>query len=143
MTHVYYDLQFDYSIYYFCSTISHLNPSNVAVIREVYDGEYSQQCFSMELEKALNACCTIIVIEPAQLGDETARWIAVGNGIHKTAVTAAACSILSGKGAFLVIRHNNKIKCFRYSVAPPAPPPGLTECICNIMRMSLHGVLAT
>lgn len=66
------------------------------MIREVYDSEYSQQCFSYELEKALEASCTIIVIEPSQLGDETARWISVGNYLHKFAVASGIGSVLSG-----------------------------------------------
>lgn len=74
-----------------------LHPSNTAVIREVYDSEYSTQYFSMELEKALESCCCIIVIEPNPLGEETARWITVGNYLHKTAVISGVTSIISGK----------------------------------------------
>lgn len=74
-----------------------LHPSNTAVIREVYDSEYSQQYFSMELEKALESCCSIIVIEPNPLGEETARWITFGNYLHKTAVISGVTSIISGK----------------------------------------------
>ncbi|KAK9870496.1 hypothetical protein WA026_008053 [Henosepilachna vigintioctopunctata] len=73
-----------------------LHPSNIAVIREVYDSEYSQHGFSMELEKALDACCSVIVIEPSQLGDETARWISFGNCLHKTAVISGLTSIVIG-----------------------------------------------
>ncbi|VEN57571.1 unnamed protein product [Callosobruchus maculatus] len=73
-----------------------LHSSNIAVIREVYDSEYSPQCFSMELEKALESRCSIIVIEPSQLGDETARWITFGNYLHKTAVISGMTSIVSG-----------------------------------------------
>ncbi|XP_028131550.1 transmembrane protein 11-A, mitochondrial [Diabrotica virgifera virgifera] len=73
-----------------------LHSTNVAVIREVYDNEFSQACFSMELEKALESRCSIIVIEPTQLGDETARWISFGNYLHKTAVISGLTSIISG-----------------------------------------------
>ncbi|CAG9854362.1 unnamed protein product [Phyllotreta striolata] len=73
-----------------------LHSTNVAVIREVYDHEYSQDFFSMELEKALESCCTVIVIEPTKLGDETARWITFGNYLHKTAVISGLTSIISG-----------------------------------------------
>lgn len=66
------------------------------MIREIYDSEYSQQCFSMELEKALDSCCAVIVIEPSQLGDETARWISFGNCLHKTAVLSGLASIVTG-----------------------------------------------
>ncbi|KAL3282580.1 hypothetical protein HHI36_005755 [Cryptolaemus montrouzieri] len=73
-----------------------LHPSNVVVIREVYDSEYSHHGFSMELEKALDARCSVIVIEPTQLGDETARWISFGNCLHKTAVISGLTSIVTG-----------------------------------------------
>lgn len=73
-----------------------LESSDIAVIREVYDNEYSQDYFSMELEKALDACCSVIVIEPSELGDETASWIHVGNCLRKSAVVLGIGSILSG-----------------------------------------------
>lgn len=76
-----------------------LHSTNVAVIQEVYDGEFSQQCFQMELERALDAECEIIVIEPTQLGDETARWISVGNYLHKSAVVSGFGAIVTGNGA--------------------------------------------
>lgn len=75
---------------------SALHSTNVALIQEVYDGEYSQQCFAMELERALDIGCQIIVIEPTQLGDETARWISVGNCLHKTAVASGLGAIVTG-----------------------------------------------
>lgn len=33
----------------------------------------------------------MIVIEPTMIGEETARWIQVGNCLHKTAVIAGLC----------------------------------------------------
>lgn len=51
----------------------------------------------MELERALDAGCAIIIVEPSRLGDETARWISVGNCLHKTAVLSGIFSIGSGK----------------------------------------------
>lgn len=74
-----------------------LHRTNVAVIQEVYDGEYSQQCFAIELERALDVGCEVIVIEPTQLGDETARWISVGNCLHKTAVVSGVGALVTGK----------------------------------------------
>ncbi len=50
----------------------------------------------MELEKALEAKASVIVIEPSKLGDETARWIMVGNCLHKTAVLAGLSCIVTG-----------------------------------------------
>ncbi|ENN76298.1 transmembrane protein 11-A, mitochondrial [Dendroctonus ponderosae] len=73
-----------------------LHASNVAVIREVYDGSNSQELFEMQLEKYLDSCCAIIVIEPTQLGDETARWITAGNILHKLAVVGGLSSVVTG-----------------------------------------------
>nr|SVE75489.1 EOG090X0HTT [Daphnia dolichocephala] len=70
--------------------------AEIAVIREIYDGENAQERFELELERALEAAVPVIVIEPVRLGDETARWIAVGNGLHKTAVLAGLGSIMTG-----------------------------------------------
>ncbi|XP_030752400.1 transmembrane protein 11, mitochondrial [Sitophilus oryzae] len=70
--------------------------SNIAVIREVYDGHDSHEYFAMELEKSLDNGCAIIVIEPSQLGDETARWITVGNCLHKISVITGLSSIVCG-----------------------------------------------
>lgn len=80
-----------------------LHPTNVAVIQEVYDGEFSQQYFQMELERALDAECEVIVIEPMQLGDETARWISVGNYLHKSAVVSGFGSIAAGNSSCTTI----------------------------------------
>lgn len=71
--------------------------SDTAIIREVYDGENSHEAFGEELERALEAGCQMIIIEPSRLGDETARWISVGNCLHKTAVIAGIGSIFTGK----------------------------------------------
>lgn len=71
------------------------NP-NVAIIREVYDSENSHETFEYELERALESECSLIVIEPTKLGDETSRWIAVGNCLHKTASLAGLGAIVTG-----------------------------------------------
>ena len=74
-----------------------LDPSQVAIIREVYDSENAHETFELELERALEAGCSVIVVEPSRLGDETARWIAVGNCLHKTAVLSGIGAIATGK----------------------------------------------
>uniref|UniRef100_A0A6M2DNT1 Putative mitochondrial morphoproteinsis regulator n=1 Tax=Xenopsylla cheopis TaxID=163159 RepID=A0A6M2DNT1_XENCH len=66
--------------------------SSIVVIREVYESENAYEVFEVELERALDAGYHTIIIEPTRLGDETGRWISVGNCLHKTAV-------LSGLGA--------------------------------------------
>lgn len=72
------------------------NPEEAAVIREVYDNENAHDVFAEELERALDASAPVIVIEPHRLGDETARWIAVGNCLHKTAVITGIGAVASG-----------------------------------------------
>ncbi|XP_061433163.1 transmembrane protein 11, mitochondrial [Lethenteron reissneri] len=72
-----------------------LSPLECHIIHEVYDSEYAQEQFELELERALESQFKYIVVEPARLGDETARWIAVGNCLHKTAVLAGASCLLS------------------------------------------------
>jgi len=69
---------------------------NLAVIPEIYDGDHSKDTFSLKLEKYLEAGYETIVIEPFALGDETSRWIKVGNFLHKTAVITGICTVLSG-----------------------------------------------
>lgn len=76
--------------------ISGTQSTEIAVIREIYDGENAQERFELELERALEAAVPVIVIEPVRLGDETARWISVGNCLHKTAVLAGLGSIITG-----------------------------------------------
>ncbi|XP_067930349.1 transmembrane protein 11, mitochondrial-like [Watersipora subatra] len=55
------------------------------IIREVYDQSGDEE-FEAELDHALEVESNTIVIEPLQLGLETARWISLGNFLHKTAV---------------------------------------------------------
>lgn len=70
--------------------------SNVVIIREVYDSENAHETFEYELERALESECSLIVIEPSKLGDETSRWIAVGNCLHKTAALSGLAAIVTG-----------------------------------------------
>jgi len=69
--------------------------SKVFIIREIYDSENAYENFEQQLECALADCIETIVIEPMRLGDETARWISVGNCLHKTAVLAGIGSIVA------------------------------------------------
>ncbi|XP_067013405.2 transmembrane protein 11 homolog, mitochondrial [Anabrus simplex] len=75
---------------------SDMGPDDIAIIREVYDNENAHEAFELELEKALEAGCSIIVVEPSRLGDETARWISVGNCLHKTAVLSGIFAVGTG-----------------------------------------------
>lgn len=69
-------------------------PCHTIVIREVYDGINSQERFEFELECALEEKAEYIVIEPTKLGEETSRWIRVGNCLHKTSVLSALASLV-------------------------------------------------
>ncbi|XP_073458763.1 transmembrane protein 11, mitochondrial-like isoform X1 [Aquarana catesbeiana] len=68
------------------------------VIHEVYDGDFSQEQFEAELDAALEHQYQYIVIEPARLGDETARWISVGNCLHRTSVVTGIVCFLTPLG---------------------------------------------
>ena len=76
----------------------------IAIIREIYNGENSQDQFEMELEKALEDSYEIIIIEPSQLGKDTQLWISMGNCLHKTSVLSGLGSIVSGslESCFLI-----------------------------------------
>ncbi len=65
------------------------------IVHEIYNGENAQEQFEYELEQALEAQYRYIVIEPTRIGDETARWVAVGNCLHKSAVLAGATCLLT------------------------------------------------
>jgi len=70
------------------------NETNLAIIREIFDGAH--ELFENELERALEAGCETIVIEPTRLGEETARWIAIGNCLRKTAVMTGFGAVVGG-----------------------------------------------
>lgn len=55
------------------------------IIREVYN-EAGEDEFVAELDHALDAETKTIIIEPVDLGSETARWISLGNCLHIGAV---------------------------------------------------------
>ncbi|KAG5854640.1 hypothetical protein ANANG_G00039960 [Anguilla anguilla] len=65
------------------------------IVHEIYNGENAQDQFEYELEQALEAQYKYIVIEPTRIGDETARWVAVGNCLHKTAVLAGVACLFT------------------------------------------------
>lgn len=67
------------------------------IIREIYEGECPEETFERELDRALEAGCKQIVIEPARLGEETARWIRVGDCLHKCTILFGLSSICLSK----------------------------------------------
>jgi len=66
----------------------------VALIREIFDG--GDDLLDTELERALEKRMHTIVIGAHRLGEETARWISIGNCLNKTAVVTGIGSILAG-----------------------------------------------
>lgn len=85
-------VSFIYLFFFYYSEVSLTNH----VIREVYDSENAHETFEADLDKALYAKVNYIIIEPTRLGDETGRWITVGNCLHKTAVISGLASVASG-----------------------------------------------
>lgn len=81
--------------FFFCVNFSEDKSTTTAVIREIYEGD-EHDTFEVDLEKALESKAKYIIIEPQRLGDETARWIRVGNCLHKTAVVSGLASIVCG-----------------------------------------------
>ncbi|XP_066141547.1 transmembrane protein 11 homolog, mitochondrial [Euwallacea fornicatus] len=73
----------------------YIEPRGLAIIKEIYDAPEYHELFVVQLEKALSACCTYIIIEPTDIGDETARWIAAGNVLHKMTVVSGLSSIVA------------------------------------------------
>ncbi|RWS10452.1 transmembrane protein 11: mitochondrial-like isoform X1 [Dinothrombium tinctorium] len=71
------------------------NGLEMAVIREIYNGVNAHELLESELEKALEAECDTIVIEPQRLGEETARYLYVGDCLQKTVLVAGVGSIVS------------------------------------------------
>ncbi|PKU35256.1 transmembrane protein mitochondrial [Limosa lapponica baueri] len=72
-----------------------LSSTDCYIVHEIYNGENAQDQFEYELEQALEAQYKYIVIEPTRIGDETARWITVGNCLHKTAVLAGTTCLFT------------------------------------------------
>lgn len=83
------------------------------IIREVYE-QGGIEDFENELDEALELETGTIVIEPIRLGAETARWITVGNFLHKT-------SVLTGGICLLTLRTNKA-----YLILPL----GFTSVVC-------------
>jgi len=63
------------------------------IIHEVFDGQAPLEKGERELDKAMVARHSTIVIEPHQLGEECMRYIRVGNALHKTAVLSGVIAL--------------------------------------------------
>lgn len=67
----------------------------MSVIREIYNGVDALELFENELDRALESGCDVIVIEPERLGEDTARWIGLGDCLHSTVLVTGSGSVIS------------------------------------------------
>ena len=68
-----------------------------AIIRHLSECEDEEEEFLEEqLEDALDDRLQYIVIEPEKIGNETTKWIQIGNFLHKTGVLSGVGSIITG-----------------------------------------------
>ena len=66
------------------------------IIRDLYNtGHYAIEILEEHLENALESQVEHIVIEALQVGDETSKWIQVGNCLHKLSVLSGLSCLLS------------------------------------------------
>ncbi|XP_033737185.1 transmembrane protein 11-A, mitochondrial-like [Pecten maximus] len=72
---------------------SHSQPSTVIIREPGEEGGDARDC-EFELERASFAQTKTIIIESSKLGDMTARWITVGNCLHKTSVVSGLTSMV-------------------------------------------------
>lgn len=76
-----------------CPHSEYIDVPEWVIIHEVYEGENSHEAFESDLDRALEAGPAAIIVEPRRLGEETARWIALGNCLHQTAVLTGVGSL--------------------------------------------------
>lgn len=66
------------------------------IIKEVYENGSATEYFENQLEYALEAKVRIIVIEPSKLANETSKWLALGNWLHRISVLAGTSCVIIG-----------------------------------------------
>lgn len=93
------------------------------VIREVYENGHSSEEFEAQLDCALYEGVSLILIEPTSLGEETARWITVGNFFHKTGVLCGLGSI----GSYTISRFISP-KFFPFATPGPLWSVAILSC---------------
>ncbi|KAH3871474.1 transmembrane protein 11, mitochondrial-like [Dreissena polymorpha] len=69
-------------------------PPEYVIIRDVVDTDLTDEDSEEELERAFEEEAEIIAIEPIALGNEIARWIRVGNTLHKVSVLSGLASLI-------------------------------------------------
>ena len=71
-----------------------MNPSQYTVIHNTLeDGEEGAPSLECQFEEALEREYALIIIEPVGLGNDSIRWIKVGNFLHKMAVIASITTL--------------------------------------------------
>lgn len=93
-------------INFFFYHFSEIKSPTVQLIREIYETDNAHEHFISELDKALISKADYIIIEPSKLGDETGRWIMVGNCLNKTAIVSGVASIASGTKLIIAFANN-------------------------------------
>ncbi|KFD45014.1 hypothetical protein M514_14109 [Trichuris suis] len=69
----------------------------IIIIDDIFPRDNNFDSFNamVQLDKALEEKCPIIVIEPKTLGEQTSRWIEIGNMLHRSSVLLSIGSILA------------------------------------------------
>lgn len=71
-----------------------MNPTQYTVIHNpLDDGEEGAPSLECQFEEALEREYVLIIIEPVGLGNDSTRWIKVGNFLHKMAVLASVTTL--------------------------------------------------
>lgn len=107
-----------------------IRPQDVHIIHEIYDhyNTIGHEQSLQQLDLALEANAPIIIIEPIRLGDETSRWIAVGNFLHKSTVLAgigatATCGLFPNRWLIYAPQAILSIGCFAvYTISWQSDP---------------------
>ena len=64
------------------------------IIRDFGDNDLNEENTENELERAFEQKAEVIIVEHVTLGEDTAKWIKVGNVLHKTAVLSGTVCVL-------------------------------------------------
>uniref|UniRef100_A0A5S6PZA5 Uncharacterized protein n=1 Tax=Trichuris muris TaxID=70415 RepID=A0A5S6PZA5_TRIMR len=81
----------------FSSSSSPVTSPQIAIIDDIFprDNNFDSINAMAQLDKALEEKYPIIVIEPKTLGEQTSRWIEIGNMLHRSSVLLSIGSIVT------------------------------------------------
>lgn len=114
------------------------------MIREIYDGENAHEKFLSDLDQALFEKVDYIIVEPNKVGDETSRWIMVGNCLHKTSVVSGLASVVSGENRIsIVVTEIANLSSFlsRFCLAPQSCLLSFIRSCFLILHKLVHNIL--